>query len=82
MNIHVTEEEAAELVSVVDLALRDMSHEIAATDNSEYRARLVARRDVLRAAEAALRSGLAPALAVATDEVTLGSERTAPPVPD
>jgi hypothetical protein len=54
MNVVMTDEEAAELGSVVVLALREMSHEIAATEHPEYRARLVARRDVLRSAEAAL----------------------------
>lgn len=44
MNLELTTEQAEELENVLELSLREISHEIAATDNAEYRAALNARR--------------------------------------
>jgi Rv2632c-like len=76
MNVVMTDEEAAELESVVGLALRDMSHEIAATEHPEFRARLVARRDLLRSAEAALTTP--PDRPRTADQLSLVSEPSEP----
>ncbi|HET9078585.1 MAG TPA: dsRBD fold-containing protein [Acidimicrobiales bacterium] len=54
MHVTLNDEQAGELESLIRESLRDMSHEIAATDNSHYRARLVARRHVLESAIGAL----------------------------
>jgi hypothetical protein len=43
----LTNDEAAEVVALVREELREMSHEIAATDNSRYRSLLVERRGLL-----------------------------------
>ena len=43
----LTEEQAGEVAALVREELRDMSHEIAATDNSRYRSHLIERRKVL-----------------------------------
>jgi hypothetical protein len=47
MNLVLTHEQAEELQGVLVLTLRDLSHEIAATDNAGYRAGLVDRRQSL-----------------------------------
>lgn len=47
MQIYLTEDQTAELLALVSETLRDMSHEIAATDNSQYRVQLLARRRTL-----------------------------------
>jgi hypothetical protein len=47
MHLNLTEDQAGELRALLNETLRDMSHEIAATDNSQYRARLMARRHAL-----------------------------------
>ncbi|HXX90857.1 MAG TPA: hypothetical protein VEI83_11620 [Acidimicrobiales bacterium] len=54
MELTLTQEQAEELAVLLDAALRELSHEIAATDNAEFRAGLRARRDRL----AAIRVGL------------------------
>jgi hypothetical protein len=48
MTLNVTDEQAAVLREVLDITLRDLSHEIAATDRADYRHMLRARRDALR----------------------------------
>ena len=55
MQVNLTDEQVLELGALVAESLGDMSHEIAATDNSRYRAQLVARRHLLEEAAAALR---------------------------
>lgn len=55
MQVTLTDEQVLELGALVAESLGDMSHEIAATDNSRYRARLVARRQLLEEAAEALR---------------------------
>ena len=47
MAYQLTIDEAAEVVALVREELREMSHEIAATDNSRYRSLLVERRGLL-----------------------------------
>jgi hypothetical protein len=44
MNLTLTREQADELQGVLQVALRELTHEIAATDNAGFRAALVARR--------------------------------------
>ena len=44
MQLRLTIEQARELRVLLDEALREMSHEIAGTDNAEFRARLLDRR--------------------------------------
>lgn len=56
MQLTLTDEQAAELEIVARAAVQDMSYEIAATDNSHYRAQLMARRSVLQEALGVLRS--------------------------
>ncbi len=57
MRMTLTHEEVVELEALAREALSDMSHEIAATDNSLYRGQLVARRHTLERAVEALRRG-------------------------
>jgi len=47
MNLVVSHEQADELQGVLHLALRELTHEIAATDNAGYRATLQDRRRLL-----------------------------------
>jgi hypothetical protein len=47
MNLALTTEQAEELEAVLGVALRELTHEIAATDNAGYRAELTARRSRL-----------------------------------
>jgi hypothetical protein len=47
MDLRLSDEQVGELQSLLDATLRDLSHEIAATDNADYRAGLRHRRDVL-----------------------------------
>ncbi len=54
MRLTLTEQQASELEALGRVALREMSHEIAATDNSHYRAELVGRRHIIEEAVAAL----------------------------
>lgn len=55
MNLEMTDRQASELEALLDAALRELSFEIAATDNAGFRAQLVARRDRLAEVAAALR---------------------------
>jgi hypothetical protein len=48
MQLNLTEEQAGELRSLLKQTLGEMSHEIADTDNAEYRAGLQQRRRCLR----------------------------------
>jgi hypothetical protein len=49
MQVTLSTEQAEELQALVAETVRDMSHEIAATDNAEFRAGLIARRRTLEA---------------------------------
>jgi hypothetical protein len=55
MLINLTEIQAGELHTLLDETLREMSHEIAATDNSQYRTKLIDRRHALEEVTASLR---------------------------
>jgi hypothetical protein len=46
--LHLTDDEASALAEVLDVAIADLSPEIADTDNAAYRAMLRDRREVLR----------------------------------
>jgi len=48
MTLQLSDEQAAELRSLLDGALRDLSHEIAATDNADFRTGLRHSREVLK----------------------------------
>lgn len=54
MNLDMTDKQASDLDALLDAAVRDLSYEIAATDNAGYRAELMARRDRLVEVAAAL----------------------------
>jgi hypothetical protein len=54
MYLELTPQQVSELDTLIDSTLRDMSHEIAATDNSHYRRLLFDRRNVLRSLAGAL----------------------------
>jgi hypothetical protein len=54
MQFELTPEQVSEIATVIDATLRDMSHEIAATDNPRFRAQLVNRRNLLRSVADAL----------------------------
>jgi hypothetical protein len=54
MHYELTPEQASELDTLMDSTLRDLSYEIAATDNSQYRAMLIERRNLLRTVADAL----------------------------
>jgi len=47
MTLQLSDEQAAGLRSLLDTALRDLSHEIAATDNADFRSGLRHGREVL-----------------------------------
>ena len=47
MNLELTREQSWELHLLLAGALRELSHEIAATDNARYRSDLAARRQLL-----------------------------------
>ena len=55
MEISLMDRQIAEVREVLDSTLREMSHEISATDNARYRARLMERRTLLEQAARALR---------------------------
>jgi hypothetical protein len=57
MRLELTQEQASELDILIDSTLRDMSYEIAATDNCRYRAKLIDRRNQLRAVADTLQTG-------------------------
>ena len=56
IDLELNDEQASELHSLLDMALRDLTHDIAATDNAGYRATLRERRDHLTAIRGALES--------------------------
>lgn len=68
MNLELNYEQALELDALVSAALRDMSHEIAATENGHYRAQLMGRRGLLQQLEVDLH-----------DRVQPGPSQSAPP---
>jgi hypothetical protein len=49
IELRLSDDQAAELRSLLGTALRDLSHEIAATDNADFRAGLRESRDLLAA---------------------------------
>lgn len=55
MNLEMTDQQATEVDALLEGALRDLSHEIAATDNARFRAELMDRRDRLAEVAATLR---------------------------
>ena len=55
MNLALSDAQAEELHTLLEQGLRDMSHEIAATDNALYRHDLVERRQCLAAVSSNLR---------------------------
>jgi hypothetical protein len=59
MQLELTPEQAREMKVLLDQTLRDMSHEIAATDNPTYRGRLAARRRLLTEVDGAVGALLA-----------------------
>ncbi len=58
MNIQLTKEQVEDINTLLEGSLRDLSEEIAGTDNAAYRRVLKARRDRLSDAAHALRSVL------------------------
>jgi Rv2632c-like len=54
MDIRLTEIQASELLALLNENLREMSHEIAATDNGHYRMQLMDRRHALEEVAASL----------------------------
>lgn len=56
MELTLSGEQARELATLVEEGLRELSHEIANTDNASFRARLSERREHLRAVAEALRA--------------------------
>ncbi len=56
MEVELTEEEVAELRVILDELLRDLSSEIAATENPTFRANLLERRERARAVRGKLGS--------------------------
>lgn len=54
MNLTLSDDEAGELRSLLDTVLGDLSHEIAATDNADYRATLRQRRELVTSIRHAL----------------------------
>lgn len=49
MDLALTEEDAELLREILDSVMRDLSYEIANTDNATYRSQLRSRRDRIRA---------------------------------
>jgi hypothetical protein len=58
MQVTLSPDEASVLVDVLTDTLRDMSYEIAATDNAHYRSGLIERRATIEAVESAVRTSL------------------------
>lgn len=54
VDLQLSDDQAHELGTLLDGVLGDLSHEIAATDNAEYRLRLRERRDLLNAIRTSL----------------------------
>src|SRR5579872_5255762 len=75
MHVIMTGDQGAELHALVMESLREMSHEIAATDNSQYRARLLARRQSLQAAATSLSVSLGDDAEAGRVEPSNGAER-------
>jgi hypothetical protein len=63
MNLTLTTEQVRELSDLLDTTLRDMSFEIAATENPGYRLQLNTKRDVLRDLADRLQGSPAPPVA-------------------
>jgi hypothetical protein len=59
MLLTLTQDQGSELAGVLAETLKEMSHEIADTDNPRYRAGLVARRRTMQDIAAAIAAGLA-----------------------
>jgi len=57
MELTLTREQASDLEDILAETLRDMSHEIAATDNAHFRAGLLDRRRRIQAIAAMLETG-------------------------
>ena len=55
MNLALTDAQAEELHILLEQGLRDLSHEIAATDNALFRVDLLERRQLLSSVSARLR---------------------------
>ena len=55
MHVNLTDDQVDELQSVLQSTIKEMSHEIADTDNSLYRAGLLERRDQLQEVASSLR---------------------------
>ncbi|HET6966088.1 MAG TPA: hypothetical protein VFH58_15035 [Acidimicrobiales bacterium] len=60
MNLEMTERQASELDALLEAALRELSYEIAATDNARHRAEMAARRDRLAEVAAAVHALVRP----------------------
>jgi hypothetical protein len=58
MQLTLTPDQASDLAEILTETLRDMSHEIAATDNAHYRAGLLDRRRRIQSIEEMVRTGL------------------------
>jgi hypothetical protein len=58
MQLDMTSEQAADLLDTLDSTVRELSHEIADTDNPRYRSELSARRDRLGSLLEELRSSV------------------------
>jgi hypothetical protein len=58
MQLTLTREQASDLAQILAETLRDMSHEIAATDNAHYRSGLLDRRQRIQAIEKMVLAGL------------------------
>lgn len=69
MNVNLTREQAAELLQLLEGALRDLSHEIAATDNPRYRGQLNERRQLLAEVSESIRPALRDETLVAAEAV-------------
>jgi hypothetical protein len=58
MKLEISQEQAREILTLLDDTLREMSHEIAATENPTYRSGLIARRQLLSEVERAMRASV------------------------
>ena len=61
MSLDVTDEQAAVLREILDIALRDLNYEIASADRADYRHMLRERRECVRAVLDAVGGPLSPA---------------------
>jgi hypothetical protein len=62
MRLELTKVQAQELEALLDATIRELSHEIAATDNAKYRAHLMERRTRLGGVREAIAGSLAPVM--------------------